>query len=70
MPAPPRPDTIADYMEWASANLKIDFAAPATRNRSETNVQNAQNAAGGPLKPGFGLSGDAHMSQTYSGEES
>jgi len=24
--------------------------------------------AGGPLKPGFGLSGDVHMSQTQSGE--
>ena len=43
MPAPPRPNTIADYIEWASANLKVDFSAPATRNRYETNVQNAQN---------------------------
>ena len=26
-------------------------------------------ATGGPLKPGFGLSGDVHTSQTQSGEQ-
>jgi hypothetical protein len=43
MPAPPRPNTIADYIEWASATLEVDFSAAATRNQYETNVQSAQN---------------------------
>ena len=44
MPSDPRPETIEQYVEWASATLGIDFSAPATRNRYETNVQTAQNA--------------------------
>ena len=43
MPSGHRPETIADYIEWASTTLKVDFSASATRNRYETNVQNAQN---------------------------
>jgi hypothetical protein len=39
-----RPETVEQYVLWANANLSIDFASVATRNRYETNVQNAQNA--------------------------
>jgi hypothetical protein len=38
------PESVDDYVSWASTTLGIDFAAPATRNRYETNLQNAQTA--------------------------
>jgi hypothetical protein len=39
-----RPETIDQYVAWASATLGVDFTAAATRIRYETNIQNAQNA--------------------------
>src|SRR5579864_6380909 len=44
MATPSRPNTVEEYVTWASATLGVDFTAAATRNRYETNVQNAQNA--------------------------
>jgi len=35
----------------------------------EASIPHLVGRTGGPLKPGFGLSGDVHMSQTWSGEQ-
>jgi hypothetical protein len=44
MAPPSGPETVDEYVAWAAKTLGIDFAAPASRNQYETNVQNAQNA--------------------------
>ena len=50
--------------------LRSKILAQDDKPRNCVSIDASGHSAGGPLKPGFGLSGDAHMSQTYSGEES
>jgi hypothetical protein len=45
--------------DLTGGNLRTQAATAANQH-----VAAAHNKAGSPLKPGFGLSGDVHMSQT------
>ncbi|MBZ5682708.1 MAG: transposase [Acidobacteriia bacterium] len=61
------PSTVMQVLKQRTARTLLPKRKRRDPRQRELFVEEAR--TGGPLKPGFGLSGDVHTSQTWSGEQ-